>query len=221
MKGQLKQGILYLSLLCCTFTACNDDEDTITKNVLDVNTEAVMFTEKNSTKKVIIIAEQEWTAEVPKDANWCTVKQSGDELEITVKENTEVQTRTTVLTIQSQGQKKLVSVKQAGTAPHISITLKDGQEGAELKDKGLKLDGSVRTCRLKILATVDYELITEENVNWIKVGSDISTAAEEEESILLLELQPNETGTSRRTEVLFKQTEGDYYTYLSIVQAAQ
>ena len=218
MKIQLKQLIVCLLILSCGLTSCSDDE-TATENVLDVNTEAVMFTEKASTKKVIVTAKQEWTAKVSEEVNWCTVKQTGDELEITVTENTEVKVRTTVLTLRSQGQEKQISVKQAGIDPHILIVLKEGQEGVELVSKELKLDKDVTACQLKILATVGYEVVIEENTNWIKVGSGIRAA--EEETTLFFELQPNETGENRRTEVLFKQTEGDYYTYLSVIQKAQ
>lgn len=218
MKIQLKQWIVYLLILSCGLTSCSDDE-TATENVLDVNTEAVMFTEKASTKKVIVSAKQEWTAEVPEETNWCTVKQVGDELEITVTENTEVKVRTTVLTVRSQGQEKQISVKQAGITPHILIVLKEGQKGIELTGRELELDKDVTNCHLKVLATVGYEVVIEENTNWIKVTPGIRAA--EEETTLSFEVQPNESGENRRTEVLFKQTEGDYYTYLSVTQKAQ
>lgn len=216
MKTQLKQWILCLLLSCCGLISCSDDDE-IQPVLLDVSTEAVMFTENASTKKVVVTTEQEWSAEVESD--WCSVSQIDNELEITVTANTEVETRTTVLTIRSQGQVKQITVKQAGVEPQILFALDGEQEGVDLLDKSLNINGDVTACHLKILATVDYEVILEEYADWVEVATGVRAA--EKETTLSFELQPNETGKTRQTEILLKQVGGDYYTYLSIVQQAQ
>lgn len=216
MKTQLKQWILCLLLSYCGLISCSDDDE-IQPVLLDVSTEAVMFTENASTKKVVVTTEQEWSAEVESD--WCSVSQIDNELEITVTANTEVETRTTVLTIRSQGQVKQITVKQAGIEPQILFALDGEQEGVDLLDKSLNINGYVTACHLKILATVDYEVILEEYADWVEVATGVRAA--EKETTLSFELQPNETGKTRQTEILLKQVGGDYYTYLSIVQQAQ
>lgn len=218
MKIQWNQWIVCL-LLCCGFIACSDDDEA-QPTLLEVNTEAVMFAENAATKRVLVMAEREWTAEVFEEANWCTVSQTGNELEIAVTENAEVETRTAAIAVRSQGQEKQISVKQAGKEPSILVSLDGVQEGVELIGKGLILNGNVLTCRLKITATVDYEVVMEEYADWIKIAATGVRVAEEE-TTLTFELQPNETGESRRTEILLKQAEGDYYTYLSVVQQAK
>ena len=211
MNIQIKRWILMLLSCCMFFISCDKDDDEGAKRILEVDMDAVLFIQNAGIKTVMVTADYDWTVSVPdKAVDWCTAKRSGDELQISVEENKGVDARVTMLTLNSEGLQKTLVVKQTGISPSILLNLEDETKGAvALYDE--------QTFEMLVTANIPYEILCDKKVSWIR-NITISEADENGSSKVVLALTKNEGEADRRTELTFKQLNGDYYVCATLTQ---
>lgn len=215
MTIQVKQWI-YAFLACCVcFLSCSEEENVEAggENAFNIAQNAVIFIQTAGEKKVQVTAPEDWTVSVPEEATgWCSAQRVEDELLISVEKNESVDARTVELDMQCKGMHKTVVVKQAGTAPFIEVT-----------DEVLEKKGFVQalynqeSLQISVVANVPYEIFYGEKVSWIK-NVAVSEANGNGESKVTLTLTTNEADADRRTELTFKQQDGDYCAYVTLIQ---
>lgn len=211
MNIQMKQWILMLLSCCAFFVSCDKDDDGGTKRILEMDMDAVLFIQNAGLKTVLVTTDYDWSVSVPDEAaGWCTAERSGDELLISVKENEGVDARVAVLTLSSEGLQKTLVVKQTGISPSILFNLEDETKGAVALYDEL-------TFEMFVTANIPYEILYDNKVSWIR-NITISEADENGSSKVVLTLTKNEGEADRRTELTFKQLDGDYYACVTLTQ---
>lgn len=185
----MKRGIYHCTLalllaLLPALPSCKAQTE-LEETSLTVSTTTLSFASTASEQSISVQTSAEsWSYLSPQEFTWFTLEQSGAQLKVKVKANTEARERTGVIAISSGGQQRRVLVKQA--AAEATLT-------AELKRIELPQEGGTRT----ILLTSNGEAIKAELAtasNWLSILEVSPTK-------LVLQANPNSEQAARSAKI--------------------
>ena len=185
----MKRGIYHCTLalllaLLPALPSCKAQTE-LEETSLTVSTTTLSFASTASEQSISVQTSAEsWSYLSPQEFTWFTLEQSGAQLKVKVKANTEARERTGVIAISSGGQQRRVLVKQA--AAEATLT-------AELNRIELPQEGGTRT----ILLTSNGEAIKAElatTSNWLSI-LEVSPAK------LVLQASPNKEQAARSAKI--------------------
>ncbi len=219
MNIKIRHGMLLL-LSCCLFFISCDKEDSVTARQMELSDGVVMLVQQAATKEVTVTNGDNWTVTVPNDASaWCTAQREGDAFVITVKENTDVNFRETVLIVKNENEQKTLPVRQTGTAPFIQFMAYDYANSPVSfagESQPVILPHNVTAVEVDVFSNVPYEVTMGKN-SWAKVEAGTDTRPNGHTTVRFT-VEPNPADSDRGIEATFKQADGDYIVLLPVRQ---
>jgi hypothetical protein len=185
----MKRGIYHCTLalllaLLPALPSCKAQTE-LEETSLTVSTTTLSFASTASEQSISVQTSAEsWSYLSPQEFTWFTLEQSGAQLKVKVKANTEARERTGVIAISSGGQQRRVLVKQA--AAEATLT-------TELKRIELPQEGGTRT----ILLTSNGEAIKAE----LATASSWLSILEVSPTKLVLQASPNSEQAARSAKI--------------------
>lgn len=144
------QNIKCIWLAVCLLAACSSD-DALEDVVLEVSSDAVDFANSAGAQTVKVSANVEWSHAVDESGSaWCSLSSSGENLSISVSENTEKSQRETSVLISAKNLSKRIAVRQLGWEPSILVS----------PDKFLSLPAIGATITFTVTANVEFTIGT-------------------------------------------------------------
>ena len=197
---------LFLSLL---FYGCSDtpSEEPPTLTVKEKN---ITFEAGQSQRSISITTNiDSWTFAIQPDAkDWLSAIKSGNNLIISVKENTEMESRRGTIIISAGNLTETVTVEQIGQAPAIIVS----SEIFTVEAEGGEID-------LEITSNIEYEIIIPSDVDWLHQIESGTRAMVTHTFKFKVDWNTDET--ERRGEILIKQTNGNLQKKVQVIQKGQ
>lgn len=177
--------------------------------VVELTPSKADFEADGGEKEITVISNLEWTLSIPEADTWLTATPANDKksFKITAQPNTNLEARTSTVTVSVEGKSAKVAVAQQGLNPSLAVS------PAEL-DIFSREGGNVE---INVTANVEWVIEIPETDTWIK--ADILSG--EKNGKVKLTIEPNNTALESRTsEVTFRLKEHEISSVIAITQEA-
>ena len=116
-----KYPIIYSLILLLSMNSCGSEFDYSLEDVglLEVSSRMVTFSAGESSGKVEVSSDVEWTVSAD-DASWLIIEQQEDGIALGVTSNSDIPAREAVLTVQAGDRKMEIKVRQEGAQPYFT-----------------------------------------------------------------------------------------------------
>ena len=116
-----KHPIICSLMLLLSMVSCGSEFDYSLEDVglLEVSSRMVTFSAGESSGKVEVSSDVEWTV-FADEASWLTVEQQEDGIALGVTANSDIPAREAVLTVQAGERKTEIKVRQEGAQPYFT-----------------------------------------------------------------------------------------------------
>ena len=171
-------NIMITALMTCSFAACSSDDPTYESPAkIKITSADIVFTPNGGTNTVKTEASGTLTA--TSSSSWLTIKVNGSNLELTAQPNTDLQTRTAVISLSADGAVATLTAQQKGLIIDMNVhdnyqfNDSDNQDSIINNNSNVDFEVSVSDSWIKVLKTKhDFAVSVEDNAsNDFRVGS--------------------------------------------------
>lgn len=185
---------IFINIICILFTLVGCKETVSEEPFLKLSEKVLNCTQKAGQYEVKVTSNFDWKISVPNDVTWCVATKSGDKLLLDLKENSELDLRSTEVTVSAGNLVEKLNVSQLGEKPEILID--KNRENLEYGDTLVSV---------KVVSNTDYAVVIPEDTEWIK---SIPESRSMVESVCNFHIFENESDTVRYASLSFKSKDG-------------
>ena len=186
--------MIFINIICVLFTLMGCKETIPEESILTLSEKVLNCPQQAGQYEVKVTSNLEWKASVPNDVTWCVATKSGDKLLLDLEENSELNIRSTEVTINAGNLVESLNVSQLGENPEILID--KNREDLEYGDTLVSI---------KVVSNVDYEVMIPGDADWIKSMPESRSMVE---SVCKFQITENKSDTVRYVSVNFKSKDG-------------
>lgn len=177
-------------------SGCSDNE-AMADPVLSLEESILACSQNAGQYEVGVECNGEWNASVSAEASaWCRVSNGGNVLVVNIDANTDLELRSTEVTVTFGPLIEKLTVRQLGESPDILFE-KERQD----------LDYGDTLVTVKVVSNVDYEVVVPQDASWIVPVADANTRGMVESS-RSFRVMENAADTIRFAQVIFRSMDG-------------
>lgn len=194
---------IYIVFLLLIALACKDNVEA--SPILKLAETSLVCAQDAGHYEVGVQCNGEWSATVSAGDDWCKVSNGGDVLGVDLDANTNLDARSTEVTVAFGPLIEKLSIKQLGENPDILL---------DKERHNLEFGDTLVT--VKVVSNVDYEVVIPQEADWIALKENGRAMVE---SSCAFQVAENTADTLRYSSVIFRSKDGKIERSLMFRQA--